>query len=124
MKGRTFSGEGTGTDFVNLPWAKEQFKRKLKFNPYPGTLNLRISSKTAIEELKDTTRGIKIEAPKGFYDGRCFKATIMEKVRGAVVVPDVPNYPSDVLEVIAPVNLREELRLRDGIEVILTIWLD
>lgn len=124
MKGRVFSGEGTGTHFVNLPWARKQFERKLKFNPYPGTLNLRISSKKAIEELKDTTKGIKIESPRGFYDGRCFKALIMDKVRGALVVPDVPNYPPDVLEILAPVNLREELELKDGMEITLTIWLE
>ena len=124
MKGRVFSGEGTGTLFVNLPWARKQFKRKLKFSPYPGTLNLRISSRTAIEELRDRTKGIKIKSPKGFYGGRSFEAVVLNRVCGAIVVPDVPNYPPDVLEILAPVNLRRELGLKDGMEVTLTIWLE
>ena len=123
MKGRIFSGEGKGNYFITLPWAMKQLKRKLKFIPYPGTLNLRISSGTAIEELRDTTRGIKIEAPRGFYSGRCFEALVLGKVLGAVVVPDVPGYPSEILEILAPVNLREELGLKDGMELTVTIWL-
>lgn len=123
MKGKVFSGEGTGNLFVDLPWARRQFRRKLKFNPYPGTLNLRVWSKKDIEKLRKTTEGIKIEAPKGFYEGRCFEALVRGKVRGAVVVPDVPGYPSDVLEILAPVNLREELELEDGMELTITVWL-
>ena len=123
LKGKVFSGERTGNLFVNLPWARKQFRRKLKFNPYPGTLNLRLSSRTNIEGLRDTTRGVKIEPPKGYYGGRCFEALVLGKVRGAVVVPDVPSYPSDVLEILAPINLREELGLKDGMELTVTVWL-
>jgi riboflavin kinase len=37
LRGRVSSGGGTGSFFVNLPWAKKQFKEKLGFDPYPGT---------------------------------------------------------------------------------------
>jgi len=30
------------------------------------------------------------------------------------VIPQIPNYPSDVLEIIAPVCLRDHLKLVDG----------
>ena len=123
LKGKVFSGEGTGSLFVDLPWARRQFRRKLKFNPHPGTLNLRVSSTTDIEELRDATEGIKIESPKVFYGGRCFEAVVQGNVHGAVVVPDVPGYPSDVLEILAPINLREELELKDGMELTVTVWL-
>jgi len=124
LRGRVFSGGGTGSLFVNLPWAKKQFKKKLGFNPYPGTLNLQLSPETDVKELRNATKGIKIKSPEeGFYEGRCFKALIMEKLWGAVVVPDVPGYPSDLLEVLAPVNLRETLGLRDGVEIEVTVWL-
>ena len=123
LKGKVSSGEGTGSSFVNLPWAKRQFGEKLKFNPYPGTLNLRLPPEVDIEELRDVTRGITIEAPEGFYGGRCFEASVSGKVRGAVVVPDVPDYSFDVLEIIGPMNLRKELGLKDGMELTLTVWL-
>ena len=123
LKGKVSSGEGTGSSFVNLPWAKRQFREKLKFNPYPGTLNLRLSPEVGIEELRDVTRGIKIEAPEGFYGGRCFEASVSGKVRGAAVVPDVPDYSFDILEILAPINLRDVLGLKDGMELTVTIWL-
>ena len=123
LKGRVFSGGGTGSFFVNLPWAKKQFREKLGFSPYPGTLNLQLSPGTDVRELRNSTKGIKIESPEGFHEGRCFKALIMEKLWGAVVVPDVPGYPHNLLEILAPVNLRETLGLKDGVEIEVTVWL-
>ncbi len=69
-------------------------------------------------------KGIKIKAPEGFHEGRCFKALIMGKHFGAVVVPDVPGYPNDLLEVLAPVNLRETLNLKDGVDIEVDVLLD
>jgi len=124
LRGRVFSGGGTGSLFVNLPWAKKQFKEKLGFNPYPGTLNLQLSPETDSKELRNARKGIKIKSPKGFREGRCFKALIMEKLWGAVVVPDIPGYPHNLLEILAPVNLRETLGLKDGVEIEVTVWLE
>ena len=42
--------------------------------------------------------------------GVLFKAHI-DALECAVVVPKIPNYPSDVLEVIAPVCLREQTKV-------------
>lgn len=124
LKGKVFSGGGTGSLFVNLPWARKQFKKKLRFNPYLGTLNLRLSSSADTKELRDITKGVRIDSPKGFHGGRCFKALLLGEVRGAVVVPDVPGYPSDVLEILAPINLREAHGLKDGMELTVTVWLE
>jgi len=123
LKGRVFSGGGTGSFFVSLPWAEKQFKEKLGFSPYPGTLNLQLASRMDTENLRKA-EGIKIEPPEGFHGGRCFKALVMGKVLGAVVVPDVQGYPPDLLEILAPVNLRRVLELRDGMEVEVTVWLE
>ena len=38
-------------------------------------------------------------------------------MKGAVVRPERSSYPSTLLEIIAPVNLREALSLSDGDEV-------
>jgi len=123
LKGRVLSGGGTGSFFVKLPWAKKQFKEKLGFNPYPGTLNLQLTSRMDIENLRKA-EGIKIEPQEGFHGGRCFKALVMEKVWSAVVTPDVQGYPRDLLEILAPVNLRKALELKDGMEVEVTVWLE
>lgn len=123
LKGKVVSGQKTGGFFVNLPWARRQFEEKLGFTPHSGTLNLRLSQEKKAKGLRESTGGIEVKSPKGFYGGRCFKAVVLSKVRGAVVVPDVPGYPSDVLEILAPINLREELGLKDGMELTVTVWL-
>jgi riboflavin kinase len=124
LYGRVSSGGGRGNLFVNLPWAEKQLKNKLGFKPYPGTLNLQLSPGTDVKALRNTMKGIKIIAPEGFHDGRCFKALIMGKHFGAVVVPDVPGYPHDLLEILAPVNLREKLELKDGVDIEVVVWLE
>ncbi len=123
VRGRIIGGEGRGIFFVNLPWARRQFREKLGFDPYPGTLNLRLSFGTNVEKLRDVTKGIRIEPQEGFCEARCFKALVMRKVWGAVVMPQVPDYPSDLLEILAPVNLRDTLKLEDGTEIEVSVWL-
>jgi riboflavin kinase len=123
LKGKVFSGNKRGTLFVDLPWVKKQINEKLGFTPYIGTLNLRLPNKTALDRLREA-EGIIIVPEKGYCEGKCFKALIMKKVEGAVVLPGVPDYPPDLLEVLAPVNLRKKLGLRDGMEVEVTIKLE
>jgi riboflavin kinase len=123
LKGNVFSGHKGGKLFVNLPWVREQMDEKLGFNPYAGTLNLRLPNETALDRLREAN-GIKIVPEKGYSEGKCFKALVNGKVEGAVVLPDVPDYPLDLLEVLAPVNLREKFGLEDGMEVIVTVILE
>lgn len=123
MQGTVISGEGAGTKFVKLPWVKKQFIQKLGFNPYPGTLNLRLPVETKVKDLMDKAEGVQIKPAKGFFRGKCFKALVMNRIKGAVVTPEVPDYPADLLEVLAPVNLRKTLQLKDGEKVQITIYL-
>ncbi len=113
LKGIIITGNSRGKHFINLPWVKEQIKTKLGFVPYIGTLNLKLLNEKKICQLR-RAEGIKIEPEKGYYKGKCFKALVMNKVEGAVVLPDVPGYPSDLLEILAPINLRKTLELVDG----------
>ena len=113
VKGKVISGTKKGKQYVNLPWVKKQFIEKLGFNPFPGTLNLQLTSEQNIHELHEAD-GITIKPEKGYYEGKCFKALVMGKVEGAVVFPEVPDYPHNLLEILAPVNLRKNLGLKDG----------
>ena len=122
LKGKVVSGNKKGKLFVGLPWVKKQINEKLGFNPYLGTLNLHLPNKTSLNRLHDA-EGIIIVPEKGYSDGKCFKALVNEQVEGAVVLPDVPDYPPNLLEILAPVNLRETLGLKDGMEVKVTVKL-
>jgi len=124
VKGRVTRGLGEGKKFTQLPWVKRLIQEKIGFEPYPGTLNLRLSSDAQIFTLLEKFSGIRISPREGFASGRIYKALIAGEVHGAVVRPEVPNYPEDVLEILASVNLREEFNLRDGDEVEIKIWLE
>ncbi len=122
FKGKVSSGSKQGKIFVSLPWVKKQIKTKLGFDPFIGTLNLRVINKTDIKDLREAN-GIKINPEKGYYEAKCFRAQVMNKITGGIILPDVPEYPSDILEVLAPVNLRRTFGLKEGeiIEVIVMI---
>ncbi len=124
VKARVFSGEGNGRRYIELPWVKKQIKEKMGFESYRGTLNLTLSSDAKIISLLNKAKGLRIIPEKGFFPGRLHKALINGEVYGAVVQPEVPGYPENVLEVVAPVSLRERFGLRDGDEVELKIWLE
>jgi len=114
FEGTVFSGTGNGKKFICLPWVKQQIEEKLGFSPYSGTLNIRLNKESAKKKiLLEKAEGIEVEPQVGYCPGVLFKACI-GALECAVVVPKVPNYPSDVLEVIAPVCLRERLKLVDG----------
>jgi len=124
IEGRISSGEGVGSQFVKLPWVEKQFEEKLGFIPYSGTLNIRLSHGVDISKLKNAEKRIRINSLKGLLGGWCFKALIMKRLWGAIVVPDVQEYPDDLLEILAPVNLRKTLGLKDGMEIEITVWLE
>jgi riboflavin kinase len=123
IQGTVISGAGTGSKFTSIPWAQQQIEAKLGFHPYRGTLNLRLSQNLAakIKRQLQKSEGITIDPAPGYFPARCFKASIMSTINGAIVIPQTPDYPPALLEVIAPIDLRKALALADGDEVELTI---
>jgi riboflavin kinase len=121
LSGKVFSGQGRGEKFLELPWVKRQIKAKLGFTPYNGTLNIKLSEESAKRrKLLEKAASVKICPPKGFCSGTVFKASI-GALECAIVIPEVAGYPEDVLEIIAPANLREKLQLEDGDEITVTV---
>ena len=115
VKGKVFSGKGEGSKFIELPWVKSQIKEKLGFTPFKGTLNLILDGNgSKISEALTKAKPIIIMPKPGYCQGKCFKANVMGLVEGVIVIPEVEDYPENVLEVIAPVNLREKFGLKDG----------
>jgi riboflavin kinase len=111
---KVFSGTGNGRKFVGLPWVKQQVQEKLGFSPYAGTLNIRLTEEGKKKKiLLEKAKGMVVEPQAGYCPGIMFKACI-GTLECAVVIPQIPNYPSAVLEIIAPVCLRDHLKLVDG----------
>jgi riboflavin kinase len=117
IEGTVFSGKGEGKKFVALPWVTKQIEALVGFLPYLGTLNLMLSEENQKKKAKlQSSGGFAIKPEEGFFEGKLFPAKIMG-FACAVIVPLVPNYPNDVLEIIAKENLREKLKIKDGSHV-------
>jgi riboflavin kinase len=121
FEGTVFSGQGRGKKFVELPWFKRQVEEKVGFSPYPGTLNLLLTGKNVENRrLLEISDGLTVEPQTGYYSGIMFRANI-KGLECAVVIPIMPNYPNDVLEIIAPECLREQLKLVDNSVVTVSV---
>jgi CTP-dependent riboflavin kinase len=116
LSGRLCSGLGEGAGFTGLDWVMREFRQKLGYQPYPGTVNLSLAGETwqQTRSWLQSAKGIVIDSPPGFCAAKCFEVLINECIRGAAVLPDVADYPVDKLEIVTPVALRQELDLRDG----------
>jgi riboflavin kinase len=123
LKGIVFSGGGDGKKFMELPWVKWQITEKLGFTPYPGTLNVKLTEESLKKrKMLKKAPSVKICPAEGYRKGTIFKA-FTGSLECAIVVPEVPGYPKDLLEIIASVNLRDMLHLEDGGEVEVTVKL-
>jgi CTP-dependent riboflavin kinase len=112
------SGQGQGKNFVNYDWVTSQIQEQFGFRPYPGTLNLLLNS-AAIASFRlftQTHEGILIQSTQNACSAECYRIRI-NNIPGIGVIPKVPNYPDQQVEIIAPVNLRKALSLTDGDEV-------
>lgn len=116
LTGKVITGLGEGQYYISLEGYRMQFIEKLGFEPYPGTLNIKLDP-PCIEIRKGITLAINISGfttqNRTFGSGSCFNV-IINDVRGAVIVPERTHYPEDIIEIIAPVNLREHLKITDG----------
>jgi len=117
IKGKIVEGLGEGGKFTRIPWVRNQLMSKLSIDPFPGTLNLEISGRDNLENVESLRLmdGIQIfpEDPS-FCRGKCYLALIGGRLRGAVVVPDVPDYPDNKIELISGQNIKETLSINAG----------
>ena len=118
--GRVFRGLGQASFFIGLQGYRRQCEKLLGFDPYPGTLNLRIHSPLEIYQsrnLKLNYEGIKLEGftynRKEYAPLKCFKGVVNNKYRAAIVFTDRTHYNDSVLEIISPHQLRKKLSSDD-----------
>lgn len=115
--GLAFTGQGRGKVFLEMPWVMRQLKEITGYEPYLGTLNLRLTPESTKQRTKLTPKnGAFVKPENGYLPGYLYKAKILD-TDCYVVVPDVPSYPKDVLEIISPDNLRNRFNIKDGDKV-------
>jgi riboflavin kinase len=130
FRGAVFTGLQEGRYYISLRGYAKQFRETLGFEPFPGTLNLRLTDPAMTEQRRrlKLLPGVDVQ---GFKDGKrsygpvkCFRAMVSGKYPGAVLAIERTHYDSSVLEVISPLNLRRTLSLKDGDKCAVTAYLE
>ena len=127
ISGRITEGMQVAAEFTQIPWVKNQLISKLSIDAYPGTLNLDVWNPEDLKRLENLKKkeGIELtpEEPS-FCSAKCHPILIAGRIKGAVIIPQVSDYPKKKLELIAPVNIKETLSLETGdvleVDVLLT----
>ena len=127
LRGRLVDGLGEGQRFTALDWVRRRFRDLLGFDPYPGTVNLRVEAagdREALARLRSAP-GIIILPEPGFCAATAYRVAIHlpggpDAVPAAIVVPHVPGYPGDQVELVAAVHVRTALGLNTGDTVTIT----
>jgi riboflavin kinase len=122
FEGDIVSGMGEGAYYMSLEGYRKQFKEKLGYEPFPGTLNVRLTDQiymnARLELGKHPSTFI-----NGFSDGtrtygwvKCYRATINDGSldNAAVLVLERTHYDDSMVEVIAPVSIKQTANLKNG----------
>lgn len=123
LEGIVFEGLGEGAYYILKEFYRKQFIEKLGFDPYPGTLNLKLTTEYDLKTRTEleTYPAVEIHGFKNenrtFGLVKCYPAKIDNKIKGALISAMRSHYDISVLEIIAPVYLRKQLGLRDGHKV-------
>jgi riboflavin kinase, archaea type len=123
LEGVVFTGLGEGAYYTSKEHYRKQFVEKLGFDPYPGTLNLRLATEydTKTRSEIESYPAIDISGFSGedrtFGSIKCYPVMIENKVKGALLSATRTHYDASVLEIVAPVCLRKHLNIKDGSKV-------
>lgn len=118
LSGTVINGIGEGRYYMSLQPYRKQFLQHLGFEPYAGTLNIKLATPSiSIRKKIETVEWISIHGfvadGRTFGDVRCLSCRIGDIPCG-IVVPGRTHYPEDIIEVIAEVGLRESLGLKEN----------
>ena len=128
LRGKLISGMGEGKYYISHAGYRNQFINKMGFSPYPGTLNIKLDEENLarFQSALQKLMFIKIERftseHRSYGAVKAYKATIGNKIEGAVIIPYRTHHQSNIIEIIAPVFLRKELQIQEGGIVDVTLY--
>jgi riboflavin kinase, archaea type len=122
FEGNVISGMGEGAYYMSLEGYRRQFREKLGYEPYPGTLNVRLTDQIYMNGRLELGKHPSIFI-NGFSDGtrtygwvKCYRATINDGAidNAAVLVLERTHYDDSMLEVIAPTSIKQIAGIKNG----------
>ena len=126
LRGAVTGGMGEGRHYITLPGYAEQFRERLGYDPFPGTLNVDLTEESV--RRRGEMAGIDAVPIDAWEDedrtygaATCYGVTLVagderyDEVHA--IVPDRTHHDDDQLELIAPDRLRDALDLDDDDQV-------
>jgi len=127
LKGTLVSGMGEGAYYMSLKGYTKQFKSKINYIPFPGTLNVKLHEKEYIEAAQQfrTLAGVTI---KGFCDSKrtygwvkCFKAKLNNSIDCELIILERTHHDDSIIELISKTNIRKTVKLLDNSKLTIRI---
>ena len=127
LKGEIISGMGEGAYYMSLKGYTKQFKSKIGYVPFPGTLNVKLYQKEYVESIQriDELDGQKINS---FSDGKrtygwvkCFTAKLNKTINCQLIRLERTHYDNSTIEVISKNNICKAANLKLGSKVSIKI---
>ena len=127
LNGSIISGLGEGAYYMSLNGYTKQFKVKIGYIPFSGTLNIKLNQLQATQVIQqlDELDNVMLEP---FSDGKrtygwvkCFHATLNESIKCELIRLERTHHDSSVIELISKNNLRKTAKLKTGSKVTVKI---
>lgn len=127
LKGTLVSGMGEGAYYMSLKGYTKQFKLKIGYIPFPGTMNVKLEKKEYVEALKQVAAidGVKID---GFSDGKrtygwvkCFRCNLNDKIPCELILLERTHHDYSIIELISETEIRKKVNLKNGSKVSIKI---
>ena len=127
LKGKIISGMGEGAYYMSLKGYTKQFKSKIGYVPFPGTLNVKLYHKEHVEAIQqlDDLDGQKINS---FSDGKrtfgwvkCFTATLNRTINCQLIRLERTHYDNSIIELISKNNICKTADLKIGSQISIKI---
>ncbi|MBD3210609.1 DUF120 domain-containing protein [Candidatus Micrarchaeota archaeon] len=124
IEGTVTKGRGEGGYYLKLEGYRKQMRKKLGFEPYPGTLNIKLSNLKKREQLLRlepvVITGFK-ENDRAYGDLFAYKCRL-EGHDCAILIPLRTHHGPKILEIVCPFNIRKQLEKRDGDRIRVIVW--
>ena len=127
LKGILVSGMGEGSYYMSLKGYTKQFKSKIGYIPFPGTLNVKLEKKEYIEAAQQF-RGLEGITIEGFCDGKrsygwvkCFNAKLNNSIKCELIILERTHHDNSIIELISKTNIRKASKLKDGAKLTIKI---
>lgn len=130
VTGTVADGMGEGKHYISLAGYQRQFQAQLGYSPFLGTLNVELNGETAAGRGRiETLDGLPIveweDEERTYGAATCYSAEVHADGKSFepahILIPDRTHHDDRVVEVIAPVKLRDALSLESEDEVSLDI---